>query len=150
MEENDNTLADGQLVGVEGTATGGGPRAGRAKRRVFTNEYKRRIVAEYQAAPKGSKGAVLRREGLYDSHVLEWKAAIESGTLESGYRRGRPRGGKARSPEQARISELERENTRLRALVEAKEKAIVERDTALDVLGKGVAFLESLSSRNAR
>ncbi len=46
-----------------------GPREGRAKRRTFTAEYKRAIVAEYDAAPTGSKGGVLRRERLYDSHI---------------------------------------------------------------------------------
>jgi transposase-like protein len=117
---------------------------------VFTNEYKRAVVAEYTAAPKGAKGAVLRREGLYDSHVLEWRAAIEAGTLETGYRRGRRKGTTARSPEAARIVELERENVRLHALIEAKDVAIADREAALDVLGKGVAFLELLSSRNAR
>ena len=41
-----------------------GPRQGRAKRRTFTTQYKRQIVAEHDAAPKGAKGAVLRRERL--------------------------------------------------------------------------------------
>ena len=63
-------------------ASVGGPREGRAKRRTFTTEYKRRIVAEYGAAPSGAKGAVLRRERLYDSHVQEWRAAIAGGTLD--------------------------------------------------------------------
>ena len=82
------------LVGSEETTTttsptastpaADGPRAGRAKRRTFTTEYKRRIVAEYDAAPNGTKGAVLRRERLYDSHVQEWRAAITAGTLTMG------------------------------------------------------------------
>ena len=72
------------------TPAADGPRAGRAKRRTFTTEYKRRIVAEYDAAPNGTKGAVLRRERLYDSHVQEWRAAITAGTLDDPPRRGRP------------------------------------------------------------
>jgi hypothetical protein len=66
-----------------------------------------------------------------------------------GQGRGRPKGG-ARTPDQARIAALERENTLLKAQIEAKDALIADREAALDVLGKGVAFLESLSSRNAR
>ncbi|WP_162833382.1 hypothetical protein [Streptomyces sp. CB09001] len=47
--------------------------APRPKRRSFSPEYKLRIVAEYDAAPKNEKGAVLRRERLYHSHVKEWR-----------------------------------------------------------------------------
>ena len=47
------------------------PRAGRPVRRTFSAEYKRRIAAEYDQAPAGQKGRVLRREGLYDSSVKQ-------------------------------------------------------------------------------
>lgn len=127
-------------------ASVGGPREGRAKRRTFTTEYKRRIVAEYGAAPSGAKGAVLRRERLYDSHVQEWRAAIAGGTLDEPSKGGRPR----KTTEQARISELERQVARLEAEAARKDQVIADRDAALEVLGKGVAFLEALSSRNAR
>ena len=43
-------------------------------RRSFTTEYRHRVVAEYEAAPHGEKSAVLRREGLYQSQVREWRA----------------------------------------------------------------------------
>jgi len=58
------------------------PREYRSKRRTFTAEYKKAIVAEYDNAPLGSKGAVLRRERLYDSHVMEWRAALTAGLLD--------------------------------------------------------------------
>ncbi|MGW2564300.1 hypothetical protein ACWCXB_34885 [Streptomyces sp. NPDC001514] len=45
--------------------------APRPKRRTFSAQYKLRIVAEYDAAPTGEKGAILRRERLYHSHVIE-------------------------------------------------------------------------------
>jgi hypothetical protein len=45
----------------------------RARRRTFTAQYKVDIVAEYDAAPEGQKGAVLRREGLCSSHIIEWR-----------------------------------------------------------------------------
>ena len=125
-----------------------GPRGDRATRRTFTVEYKRSIVAEYDAAPVGQKGAVLRRERLYDSHVQEWRAHIAAGTLDASRRGPRP-GVPARTAEQAEIA-------RLRKQVQTLEKTVADRDAqlgqardALDVLGKGVAFLEALSSKNA-
>ena len=50
----------------------------RARRRTFTAQYKLDIVSEYDAAPDGEKGAVLRREGLYSSHVIEWRRARDA------------------------------------------------------------------------
>lgn len=135
-------------AGSTGEGAGGAPRGGRSARRSFTTEYKRAIVAEYDAAPVGSKGAVLRRERLYDSHVTEWRAQIVAGTLAESRHGPRP-GSSSRAAEQTEIA-------RLRKQVAALEKSVTERDTqlaqardALDVLGKGVAFLEALSSRNA-
>jgi transposase len=48
----------------------------RARRRTFTAQYKQEILAAYEAAPDGEKGAILRREGLYSSHVIEWRRAL--------------------------------------------------------------------------
>src|SRR5258708_5468720 len=45
----------------------------KARRRTFTAQYKLDVVAEYDAAATGEKGAVLRREGLYSGHVIEWR-----------------------------------------------------------------------------
>ena len=140
-----------EAVARVGDEVAQGPREGRPKRRSFTGEYKRAMVEDYDAAPHGAKGVILRRERLYDSHIQEWRAAAAAGTLEHPVRRGRPRGtGRARSPEQARIAALERENAALTAQLEVKDQVIAKRDDALEVLGKGVAFLEALSSRNAR
>ncbi|RYZ32669.1 MAG: transposase, partial [Propionibacteriaceae bacterium] len=47
-----------------GESTEPGPRAERPRRRSFPAEYKARILAEYDAAPRGQRGAILRREGL--------------------------------------------------------------------------------------
>ncbi len=56
-----------------------GPRTDRPKRRSFTAEHKARIVAEYEAAVRGEGGAILRREGLYSSHIIEWRKAAAAG-----------------------------------------------------------------------
>ena len=127
---------------------GEGPRAERPVRRSFTAEYKRKIVAEYDAAPVGQKGAVLRRERLYDSHVQEWRAHIEAGTLGASRRGPRP-GTPARTAEQAEIAQLRKQVQTLEKTVADRDAQLAQTQGALDVLGKGVAFLEALSSKNA-
>jgi transposase-like protein len=98
----------------------------KAKRRRFTLEYKRRILTEADRCRKpGEIGALLRREGLYSSHLSSWRAARERGEL--GGRGVRRRGPEARLPDPSvkRIAELERENRRLRERAERAE-ALVE------------------------
>src|SRR2546428_6239555 len=57
--------------------------AAKAQRRRFTAEYKRRIVREADRCTKpGELGALLRREGLYSSHLTTWRAARDPGELE--------------------------------------------------------------------
>jgi len=53
----------------------------RARRRTFTAKYKLEILAAYDAAPDGEKGALLRREGLYSSHIVAWRKARDAGAL---------------------------------------------------------------------
>ena len=55
--------------------------AARPQRRRFSAEYKLKILAEYEAAPDGEKGSVLRREGLYSSQITEWRQARDAGAL---------------------------------------------------------------------
>ena len=64
--------------------------AAKARRRTYTAEYKRRILKEADActAP-GSIGALLRREGLYSSLLVEWRRARGRGEL-AAKKRGRP------------------------------------------------------------
>lgn len=124
------------------------PRAGRAARRTFTNEFKRAVVAEYNAAPKGTKGAVLRRERLYDSPVNEWRAAIEAGTL--GTMTKKKPSPRQRSAQQQRIAELERQLKKAESESARKDQVIADREAALEVLGKGVSFLEALSKKETR
>jgi hypothetical protein len=59
------TLADAARID-DGAVT---PRADRPKRHTFTAEYKASVLAEYDAADRGERGAILRREGLYSSHL---------------------------------------------------------------------------------
>src|SRR5712672_4072545 len=75
----------------------------KARRRTFTAQYKLDVVAEYDAAATGEKGAVLRREGLYSSHVIEWRRARDAGVLAGP---ARPRGRPAADPRDAQIARL--------------------------------------------
>lgn len=98
----------------------------KAERRRFTVEYKRRILQEADACTKsGELGALLRREGLYSSHLASWRAARARGELKG--LSAKKRGPKARPvpAEAKRILALERENRRLRARAERAE-ALVE------------------------
>ena len=62
----------------------------KVQRRRFTAEYRRRIVKEADACKAGELGALLRREGLYASHLRTWRRQREQGELAAG--RGRKRG----------------------------------------------------------
>ena len=113
--------------------------ASRPKRRTFSPEYKLRIVAEYDTAPPGEKGAVLRRERLYHSHIIEWRQARHAGALENLVDR-------RTSPVRPKKSQAEVDNERLQRKVERLEKELAKRDAALEVLGKAHALLEMISN----
>ena len=57
----------------------------RAKRRIFTGEYKQRVLAEADRAKgeSGGIGALLRREGLYSSHLVTWRNERDMGILQA-------------------------------------------------------------------
>jgi transposase-like protein len=115
-----------------------GPRADRPRRRSFSAEYKLAMVAEYDRLPAGEKGALLRREGLYSSHIIEWRRARDAGTLTGPQPRTAPAAKRGRSAEQTEIERLRRQNERLAADL-ARNKA------ALEIMGKTHAFLQLLS-----
>ncbi len=101
--------------------------AEKARRRQFTVEYKRKIVKEADACKTpGAIGALLRREGLYSSHLTTWRAARDRGELAPGAAMTK-RGPKptALDPRDKRIAELERENAKLTTRAERAE-AIAE------------------------
>ena len=122
--------------GVMGSSSG--PRAGQPHRRSFTVEYKLAMVAEYDRLPTGEKGALLRREGLYSSHIIEWRRARDAGTLASPTTRSTPAATRGKSAEQTEIERLRGHNERLAADL-ARNKA------ALEIMGKTHAFLQLLS-----
>jgi transposase len=113
-----------------------GPRAEQPKRRSFTAEYKLAMVAEYDAATEpGAKGALLRREGLYSSHIIEWRRARDTGALA----------GVAGKPRRPGRSQIDRDAGRLRAENERLRAELARTKAALDVVGKAHALLGLIS-----
>jgi transposase-like protein len=111
--------------------------AARPRRRSFSAEYKARILEEYDALAVGSegRGALLRREGLYSSHIAEWRKARHAGALEGLATKGRRA---KRSPEQVELDKLRRKT-------EGLEAELARTRLALEITGKAHALLEMLS-----
>jgi transposase-like protein len=109
----------------------------RARRRTFTAEYKARIVAEYDALPAGGgeRGALLRREGLYSSHVTEWRRARDNAANDALAPRKRS---SKKTAESVELERLRRRNERLEAEVAKSRRA-------LEIMGKANALLQAIS-----
>ena len=112
---------------------GDDPAARRARRR-FTEQYKRAILEEYdKLTDPGAKGALLRREGLYSSHIVEWRRARDLGVL-SGLA---PKHRKKRS-------DAERELEKARKKIERLEDKLDRHRRALEAQGKASELLARL------
>ena len=122
------TMTTADLASDDGVM---GPRADQPKRRVFTAGYKAAILAEYDAAERGHRGEILRREGLYSSHVIEWRRARDAGAQPGSALRRR------KDPRDVQIEALTARAARAEAEL-ARSKA------ALELMGKVTALLETL------
>ena len=108
----------------------------KAKRRTFPAEYKRRILREAAACTeRGELGALLRREGLYSSHLTEWRKQAERG--EAAGLAPKKRGPKAKpvDPRDRRIAELERQNAKLTQRSERAEALVEVQKKVSELLG---------------
>ena len=104
------------------------------RRRVFTAEYKRRILKAADAcATPGAVGALLRREGLYSSHLVVWRRARARGELAALMPKKRGRKPTAVDPRERKIAELERHLAQVTARAERAE-ALVELQKKLAAL----------------
>ena len=134
------TLADmtSAATGQDGAvASGKGPRAGQPRRRSFSAAYKARILQEYDALETGrERGALLRREGLYSSHIADWRKSRDTGAASA--LDTKPAGRPSRSAEAVEIERLRKENEKLTA-------ELTRTKAALEVAGKAHALLELLS-----
>lgn len=110
--------------------------AERAARRRFTAEYKLGVLRQADAcAGTGELGALLRREGLYSSHLTTWRRQREQGSLAALSPKKRGRAGVPPSPLARRVAELERENARLTQRVQQAETIIAVQKKLSEALG---------------
>lgn len=149
----DGRVTDERRSDQSGDLTGPSGRPARPKRRTFTKDYKARILAAYDALPEGSpeRGALLRAERLYHSHLEHWRKQRDQGTLTVPATKPKPSTGDNAGDEE--LARLRVENKKLRdqaAKLEAhNEKLSGDLDktrTALDIAGKAFALLQDISS----
>jgi len=106
----------------------------KAKRRMFSAKYKLRILEEANSCTEaGQVGALLRREGLYSSHLTTWRRQRDEGVLKglSPQKRGRKR----QDELEREVGRLQRENERLQASLEQAETIIEVQKKLSQLLG---------------
>jgi transposase-like protein len=112
--------------------------APKAKRRRFSPDYKLSILEQYERiTEEGGKGAFLRREGLYTSHIVEWQRAREVGAL-AGLT---PKHRKKRTDAERELELLRRRNAKL-------EDQLAKHRVALEAQGKASELLAQLLAQS--
>jgi transposase len=105
----------------------------KAKRRTFPPEYKLRILNEAAACTRpGERGALLRREGLYSSHLTQWRRELREGALHGLQPKKR---GPKRDPLAVENARLRRELARVQAQLERAETIIEVQKKLSQLLG---------------
>jgi transposase len=113
----------------------------KARRRRFTRAYKLDILMQIDACSAvGQIGALLRREGLYSSHLTNWRLQRSQGLLDNSATK--KRAAKATN-HNARVSQLERENTRLKARLRQAELILDIQKKASEILGIPLKTLDN-------
>ncbi len=118
------TLADQAAIAGHDGQMGG---SGRPQRRTFTAAYKAKILAEYEQAGPGERGAILRREAVTTGHISDWRKTRDKGGRKE--LAPKPAGRPGRSAQEVENERLRSENEKLTAEL-ARTKA------ALEVVGK--------------
>ena len=107
----------------------------KARRRTFTAQYKLDILDAVEAARESGKiGALLRREGLFSSHLTKWNAQRRAGALTGLAPRRRGPKVEPPNPLAKRNAELERENRRL-------QRRLAQSEAIIDIQKKVAALL---------
>jgi transposase-like protein len=125
--------------GIAGRSARGGPPpdpelVGVAKRRRFSAGYKLRILREADGCSAlGEIGELLRREGLYSSHLVTWRKQRDQGALAA---LERPRGRKPADPRDAQIAGLRRRAQRAEAELEKARRVIEVQGNVSALLGE--------------
>lgn len=113
------------------------------KRRTFTAEYKADILAQADACEPGELGALLRREGLYSSHLTKWRRQRERGAAAGLKPKKRGRKPNPNKAQQDELERLRKENQRLKnELYKARAVIDVQKKVAM-LLGVPVETSES-------
>jgi len=111
----------------------------KAKRRGFSAQYKLRILAEAERAAasgrSGEVGALLRREGLYTSHLAAWRKQREAGALEVMGQKKRGPAPKVVDARDRRIAELEKGLARSEARLKKAELLLDLQKKVSELLG---------------
>jgi transposase len=124
-------------------ATLANPEVGtKPRRRQFTAAYKRRILQEAEKCEPGEVAALLRREGLYSSHLTTWRKQRVSGEIAGLEPRKRGKRPIPRNPLAAENERLRRENVRLQKRVRQAETIIDVQKKLCDVLGLTVPEID--------
>ena len=109
----------------------------KARRRVFTAEYKRRILKAADAcATPGAVGALLRREGLYSSHLVVWRRARARGELAALTAKKRGRKPVPVDPRDRKIAELERQLAGMTGRAQRAEALVDAQKNLAALLGR--------------
>jgi len=108
------------------------PNLEKRTRRQFTTEYKLKILAEADACQHGELGKLLRREKLFSSQLSTWRRELASGGEKLGKTTSGPR--PAKTPEQKRIEQLERDNARLKKKLAVTEDCVELQKKAFSML----------------
>ena len=108
----------------------------KAKRRRFTAKYKLRILREAASCTeRGEMGALLRREGLYSSHITSWRGQAERGELAGLTPKRRGPKPTPVDPRDKRIAQLERELKKLNRRAERAEALVEVQKKLSELLG---------------
>jgi transposase-like protein len=139
-ERSEAERSEGERSVATGASHGTGDRpdpevVARAKRRIFTGEYKQRILAEADKAKEesGGIGALLRREGLYSSHLVTWRHERAAGILHALTPQ-------KRGPKSKRNS-LDEENQKLRRDNQHLSEELRKAEIVIDIQKKVAALL---------
>jgi len=118
--------------------------AAKPQRRSFTAEYKRRILKEADACTTpGAVGALLRREGLYSSHLVEWRRARARGELAALTPKKRGRKPTPVDPRDRKLAELERQLAQMAGRAERAEALVDAPKNLAALLGRPGATARS-------
>ena len=118
--------------------------AAKPRRRTYTAEYKRRILQEADACTTpGAVGALLRREGLYSSHLVVWRRARGRGELAALAPKPRGRKPAPVDPRDRKIAELERQLTEMTGRAQRAEVLVDAQKNLAALLGRPGATAQS-------